>query len=84
MAKTKIGWTDYVWGPVTGCTKVSDGCTHCYAEVIAEKYRGTPAFPEGLRHHAPTRTSSGSQTSGRSHRSSSLTRCPTSSTGDIP
>ena len=31
-AKTKIEWTDATWNPVTGCTKVSRGCQHCYAE----------------------------------------------------
>jgi len=30
--KTKIEWTDATWNPVTGCTKVSSGCKHCYAE----------------------------------------------------
>lgn len=32
MSKSKIEWTDAVWNPVTGCSKVSDGCAHCYAE----------------------------------------------------
>ncbi len=32
MSKTKIEWADVVWNPVTGCTKVSAGCKHCYAE----------------------------------------------------
>jgi protein gp37 len=31
MAKTKIAWTDETWNPVTGCTKISKGCEHCYA-----------------------------------------------------
>ncbi len=30
--KTRIEWTEAVWNPVTGCTKVSPGCKHCYAE----------------------------------------------------
>ena len=30
--KTRIEWTDATWNPVTGCTKVSSGCKHCYAE----------------------------------------------------
>lgn len=30
--KTRIEWTDATWNPVTGCTKVSAGCKHCYAE----------------------------------------------------
>lgn len=32
MGKSKIEWTDETWNPVSGCTKVSDGCKHCYAE----------------------------------------------------
>jgi protein gp37 len=34
---TKIQWTDQVWNPVTGCTKISAGCKHCYAETIANR-----------------------------------------------
>jgi protein gp37 len=30
--QTRIEWTDATWNPVTGCTKVSDGCKHCYAK----------------------------------------------------
>jgi protein gp37 len=36
-----IEWTDATWNPVTGCTKVSPGCDHCYAETFAERWRGT-------------------------------------------
>jgi protein gp37 len=36
MGKTNIRWTDETWNPVTGCTKVSDGCDNCYAEGMAE------------------------------------------------
>jgi protein gp37 len=32
MSKSAIEWTDHTWSPVTGCTKVSAGCTNCYAE----------------------------------------------------
>lgn len=39
MAETKIEWTDRTWNPVTGCTKQSDGCTHCYAEVMARRLK---------------------------------------------
>ncbi|AVI03695.1 hypothetical protein SEA_CONFIDENCE_65 [Gordonia phage Confidence] len=39
---TSIEWTDATWNPVTGCTKVSAGCDHCYAETFAERFRGTP------------------------------------------
>jgi protein gp37 len=34
---TKIEWTDEVWNPMTGCTKISAGCDHCYAHVVAER-----------------------------------------------
>jgi protein gp37 len=40
--KTGIQWTDATWNPVTGCTKVSAGCDHCYAETFAERWRGVP------------------------------------------
>lgn len=35
--RTAIEWTDATWNPVTGCTKVSTGCDHCYAAVLAER-----------------------------------------------
>lgn len=37
--KSGISWTDATWNPVTGCTKVSPGCAHCYAERVAERFR---------------------------------------------
>ena len=40
--KSRIEWTDATWNPVTGCTKVSPGCDHCYASTLAERFRGTP------------------------------------------
>src|SRR5438046_7040716 len=38
-------WTDATWNPVTGCTKVSPGCAHCYAETFAERFRGVAGHP---------------------------------------
>lgn len=38
MATTKIEWADKVWNPVTGCTKVSEGCRNCYAELMASRF----------------------------------------------
>ena len=38
MADTSIEWADKVWNPVTGCTKVSQGCKHCYAEANADRF----------------------------------------------
>lgn len=43
--RSAIEWTDATWNPVTGCTKVSPGCKHCYAETFAERWRGTPGHP---------------------------------------
>jgi protein gp37 len=43
--KTKIEWTDATWNPVRGCTKVSPGCKHCYAETFAERFRGVKGHP---------------------------------------
>lgn len=40
MAESKIEWTDKTWNPVTGCTKQSAGCAHCYAEVMARRLKG--------------------------------------------
>jgi protein gp37 len=44
-ASSKIEWTDATWNPVRGCTKVSPGCAHCYAETFAERFRGVPGHP---------------------------------------
>lgn len=44
-AQSKIEWTDATWNPVRGCTKVSPGCKHCYAETFAERFRGVPGHP---------------------------------------
>jgi protein gp37 len=42
---SKIEWTDATWNPVRGCTKISPGCKHCYAETFAERFRGVPGHP---------------------------------------
>jgi protein gp37 len=42
---SSIEWTDSTWNPVTGCTKVSQGCKHCYAQRFAERFRGVPGHP---------------------------------------
>jgi protein gp37 len=36
-SKSQIEWTEQTWNPTTGCTKVSPGCKHCYAEVMAKR-----------------------------------------------
>jgi len=43
--RSSIEWTEATWNPVTGCTKVSPGCAHCYAETFAERFRGVPGHP---------------------------------------
>ncbi|HEY1067010.1 MAG TPA: phage Gp37/Gp68 family protein, partial [Pirellulales bacterium] len=42
---TKIEWTDATWNPVRGCTLISPGCAHCYAQTFAERFRGVPNHP---------------------------------------
>jgi protein gp37 len=44
-AISTIEWTDATWNPVRGCTKISPGCKHCYAETFAERFRGVPGHP---------------------------------------
>ena len=44
--KSAIEWTDATWNPVTGCTKISPGCAHCYAERLTLRFkRGGPYLP---------------------------------------
>ena len=46
MALTsQIEWTEATWNPVTGCTKISAGCDHCYAARFSERFRGVPGHP---------------------------------------
>jgi protein gp37 len=68
--RSSIEWTDATWNPVRGCTKISPGCKHCYAETFAERFRGVKGHPyeqgfdlrlvpdklaEPLRWHTPKR-----------------------------
>src|SRR6516162_5868510 len=43
---TTIEWTERTWNPVTGCSKVSQGCKNCYAERIADRFWGDRPFTE--------------------------------------
>ncbi len=43
--QSEIEWTDATWNPVRGCTKISPGCKHCYAETFAERFRGVRGHP---------------------------------------
>ena len=38
-ATTKIEWTDKTWNPITGCSKLSSGCVHCYAETMSRRLK---------------------------------------------
>lgn len=51
MARSSIEWTEATWNPVTGCTKVSPGCKHCYAERMAKRLQGMGAasYRNGFR-----------------------------------
>jgi len=45
---TSIEWTEATWNPLRGCSRVSPGCQHCYAERMAHRFSG-PGYPyEGL------------------------------------
>lgn len=50
MASTKIEWTESTWNPITGCTKISSGCKHCYAEVMAKRLKamGQEKYKKGF------------------------------------
>ena len=50
MSASAIEWTESTWNPVTGCTKVSPGCKHCYAERMARRLRGMgqPRYRNGF------------------------------------
>lgn len=49
-SKSHIEWTEQTWNPVTGCTKISPGCKHCYAEALAKRLKrmGTPGYQNGF------------------------------------
>ncbi len=59
MSKTKIEWTDRRWNPITGCTKISQGCKNCYAETMAKRFWGKRKFTDIKTHperlHEPMR-----------------------------
>ena len=46
MRTTKIEWTERTWNPVTGCNKISEGCRHCYAEMMTRRLfaMGNPKY----------------------------------------
>lgn len=48
---SKIEWTESTWNPLTGCTKISEGCKNCYAERLARRLQamGTPNYSNGFK-----------------------------------
>src|SRR5437588_9747670 len=50
---SNIEWTEMTWNPVTGCTKISQGCKHCYAERMAKRLKAMQA-PRYTNGFAPT------------------------------
>ncbi len=50
-ANSKIEWTECTWNPVTGCTKISEGCRNCYAERMARRLQamGQPNYRDGFK-----------------------------------
>lgn len=50
MAKSKIEWTERTWNPVTGCTKVSEACRNCYAEVMTRRLAEMPGSKDKYRY----------------------------------
>ena len=58
---SSIEWTEATWNPTRGCTRVSEGCRHCYAELIQARFDGRPGFGEGFGR----RTKAGSRWTGK-------------------
>lgn len=50
MTATKIEWTEVSWNPLTGCSKISPGCKHCYAERMSIRLQamGNPNYADGF------------------------------------
>lgn len=53
--KTGIEWTDATWNPLRGCSRVSEGCRHCYAETVAARFSGPGQPYDGLATRSPAR-----------------------------
>jgi protein gp37 len=51
MAHTKIEWTETTWNPTTGCSKISAGCVHCYAEIMTRRLQamGVKKYKNGFQ-----------------------------------
>ena len=53
MAQSSIEWTEMTWNPVTGCTKISEGCKNCYAESFTRRLKamGVKKYSDGFNVH---------------------------------
>ena len=51
MAQSSIEWTERTWNPTVGCNKISPGCTHCYAELMARRLKamGVKGYEKGFK-----------------------------------
>lgn len=51
MSQSSIEWTEMTWNPTTGCTKISAGCKHCYAETMSKRLlaMGVPKYSTGFK-----------------------------------
>lgn len=49
--RSRIEWTEHTWNPVVGCTKISAGCKHCYAEIMAKRLQamGAAGYEDGFK-----------------------------------
>ena len=72
---TGISWTDATWNPVRGCSRVSEGCRHCYAERVAARFSGTGQPYEGLaKMYTPSESVQDLELQARSGRTKSTPR----------
>jgi protein gp37 len=51
MAQSSIEWTELTWNPTTGCTKISQGCKFCYAEIMSRRLKamGIEKYKDGFK-----------------------------------
>jgi len=64
MNKTNIEWADYTWNPITGCTKISEGCANCYAHAVNRRFGKEKDFKVTVhedRLREPTRLKKGAK-----------------------
>lgn len=83
MAKSRIEWTEEVWNPIRGCSRVSEGCRNCYAERIAARFNkpgglavGGGQYPAQAFHGLATMTPQGPRWTGKIRFASELIDAP--------